>query len=145
MAGGGQVGGMGDVVTALGRAVQDEGHDVSVILPKYDVLRYGAISELTPGREFWFENVQVRAWHGIVQGALSNDASPPPSTPPPLHGPPGGGGREGFYTRRCAALGGSGAPAPAPLSHKSTTFNQQPINQLTTLRHSRSTRNSIQQ
>ena len=35
-----QVGGMGDVVTALARAVQEEGHDVSVILPKYDVINY---------------------------------------------------------------------------------------------------------
>lgn len=100
MAGGGQVGGMGDVVTALGRAVQDEGHDVSVILPKYDVLRYGAISELTPGREFWFENVQVRVWHGIVQGALSNDAPRPPSTPPSLHAPPSPPRGGGFI---CAA------------------------------------------
>ena len=81
VAGGGQVGGMGDVVTALGRAVQDEGHDVSVILPKYDVLKYGAISDLTPGREFWFENIQVRAWHGIVQGAPPDHASPPPRAP----------------------------------------------------------------
>lgn len=29
-----QVGGLGDVVTALGRAVQDEGHLVEVILPR---------------------------------------------------------------------------------------------------------------
>ena len=31
---------MGDVVTALGRAVQEEDHDVMVVLPKYDVLNY---------------------------------------------------------------------------------------------------------
>lgn len=65
-----QVGGMGDVVTALGRAVQEEGHDVSVILPKYDVLRYGAIRDLTQGRDFWYEGVHTRAWHGIVEGTL---------------------------------------------------------------------------
>ena len=29
-----KVGGLGDVVTALGRAVQDEGHMVEVILPR---------------------------------------------------------------------------------------------------------------
>ena len=38
-----QVGGMGDVVTALGRAVQDEGHRVEVILPKYDCMDYDQV------------------------------------------------------------------------------------------------------
>ena len=41
-----QVGGMGDVVTALGRAVQEEGHRVEVILPKYDCIRYDDVSSL---------------------------------------------------------------------------------------------------
>ncbi|EFN55259.1 hypothetical protein CHLNCDRAFT_134595 [Chlorella variabilis] len=31
-----KVGGLGDVVTSLGRAVQDQGHQVEVILPRYD-------------------------------------------------------------------------------------------------------------
>jgi starch synthase len=31
-----KVGGLGDVVTALGRAVQDQGHLVEVVLPRYD-------------------------------------------------------------------------------------------------------------
>ena len=35
---------MGDVVTALARAVQEEGHSVSVILPKYDVINYAEVS-----------------------------------------------------------------------------------------------------
>lgn len=34
-----KVGGMGDVVTALSRAVQDAGHNVEVILPRYDFFR----------------------------------------------------------------------------------------------------------
>ena len=38
-----QVGGMGDVVTALSRAVQDEGHNVKVILPKYDIINYAEV------------------------------------------------------------------------------------------------------
>jgi starch synthase len=38
-----QVGGMGDVVTALARAVQEEGHRVDVILPKFDVINYGEV------------------------------------------------------------------------------------------------------
>jgi starch synthase len=35
-----KVGGMGDVVTALARAVQEEGHKVEVVVPKYDVISY---------------------------------------------------------------------------------------------------------
>ena len=31
---------MGDVVTALARAVQEEGHRVQVVIPKYDCLDY---------------------------------------------------------------------------------------------------------
>jgi hypothetical protein len=38
-----QVGGMGDVVTALGRAVQEEGHTVEVVVPKYDVINYDQV------------------------------------------------------------------------------------------------------
>lgn len=38
-----QMGGLGDVVTALGRAVQDEGHEVEVILPKYDCINYAQV------------------------------------------------------------------------------------------------------
>ena len=34
-----KVGGMGDVVTALSRAIQDAGHNVEIILPKYDFFR----------------------------------------------------------------------------------------------------------
>lgn len=63
-----KVGGMGDVVTALGRAVQEEGHQVTVVMPKYDVLRYDDIVDLMRTREFWHNGVQVSAWHGIVEG-----------------------------------------------------------------------------
>eukprot|EP00775_Hariotina_reticulata_P005611 gene5611-5849_t len=38
-----KVGGMGDVVTALARAVQDEGNTVEVIIPKYDIISYHQI------------------------------------------------------------------------------------------------------
>lgn len=34
---------MGDVVTALGRAVQEEGHKVEVVLPKYDCIQYDEV------------------------------------------------------------------------------------------------------
>lgn len=39
-----KVGGMGDVVTALGRAVQEEGHQVEVVIPKFDVINYKMVS-----------------------------------------------------------------------------------------------------
>jgi starch synthase len=39
-----QVGGLGDVVTSLSRAVQDLGHKVEVILPKYDCLNLNSVS-----------------------------------------------------------------------------------------------------
>lgn len=37
---------MGDVVTALGRAVQDEGHMVEVIIPKFDCIKYSNVQGL---------------------------------------------------------------------------------------------------
>lgn len=39
-----QVGGLGDVVTSLSRAVQDLNHKVDIILPKYDCLKLGNVS-----------------------------------------------------------------------------------------------------
>jgi starch synthase len=47
---------MGDVVTALARAVQEEGHEVEVVLPKYDIINYDEVSSLlqppSPKRAF---------------------------------------------------------------------------------------------
>lgn len=39
-----QVGGLGDVVTSLSRAVQDLGHNVAIILPKYDCMNLSNVS-----------------------------------------------------------------------------------------------------
>ena len=39
-----QVGGLGDVVTSLSRAIQDLGHKVEVIIPKYDCLNLSNVS-----------------------------------------------------------------------------------------------------
>ncbi len=47
-----KVGGMGDVVTALGRAVQEEGHQVEVVLPKYDCIDYKQVSSRS-AHLFW--------------------------------------------------------------------------------------------
>jgi starch synthase len=63
-----QVGGMGDVVTALGRAVQEEGHDVEVLVPKYDVINYNQVEDLVQDGSFFWENSQVKIWKGKVRG-----------------------------------------------------------------------------
>lgn len=39
-----QVGGLGDVVTSLSRAVQEMNHIVDIILPKYDCLNLSNVS-----------------------------------------------------------------------------------------------------
>ncbi|KAG0482789.1 hypothetical protein HPP92_010873 [Vanilla planifolia] len=39
-----QVGGLGDVVTSLSRAVQELGHNVDIILPKYDCLKLNHVA-----------------------------------------------------------------------------------------------------
>lgn len=41
-----QVGGLGDVVTSLSRAVQDMNHTVNIILPKYDCLKTDHVSSI---------------------------------------------------------------------------------------------------
>lgn len=39
-----QVGGLGDVVTSLSRAIQDLNHNVDIILPKYDCMNLSNVS-----------------------------------------------------------------------------------------------------
>lgn len=41
-----KVGGLGDVLTGLSRALQRKGHLVEVILPKYDCMDYSRITNL---------------------------------------------------------------------------------------------------
>lgn len=41
-----QVGGLGDVVAALGKALQKKGHLVEIVLPKYDCMQYDRIDDL---------------------------------------------------------------------------------------------------
>ena len=41
-----QVGGLGDVVTGLGKALQKKGHLVEIVLPKYDCMQYDCVRDL---------------------------------------------------------------------------------------------------
>jgi glycogen synthase len=41
-----QVGGLGDVVTGLCKALQKRGHLVEIVLPKYDCMQYDRIHNL---------------------------------------------------------------------------------------------------
>lgn len=63
-----KAGGLGDVVTALGRAVQEEGHHVDVVLPKYDCIDYSAVEDLVFEKEFGWDNTSVKVWRGTVEG-----------------------------------------------------------------------------
>lgn len=63
-----KVGGMGDVVTALARAVQDEGHRVSVIIPKYDCLDYDEVRDLHLIKDYFWSGTQIKVWQGQVEG-----------------------------------------------------------------------------
>jgi len=61
-----KVGGMGDVVPALGRAVMDEGHEVTVILPKYDILKYDLIEGMREEQSFHWGGCNNRVFRGVV-------------------------------------------------------------------------------
>ncbi|CAL8472333.1 g11876 [Coccomyxa elongata] len=71
-----KVGGMGDVVTALARAVQEEGHEVEVVLPKYDIINYDEVRELALVKDFFFANVQTKVWKGQVEGVPTTFLEP---------------------------------------------------------------------
>lgn len=60
-------GGLGDVVTALARAVRDEGHAIEVILPKYDCIKYAHVENLVQTGEIRSHGTTVKVWHGIVE------------------------------------------------------------------------------
>ncbi len=63
-----KVGGMGDVVTALARAVQEEGHEVEVVVPKYDCINYREVADLGQDGSFHHNGCNVRVWRGRVEG-----------------------------------------------------------------------------
>ena len=63
-----KVGGLGDVVTSLGLAVQAEGHKVEVVLPKYDTLKYDLIEDLKEENGFHWGGCYNKVFSGTVEG-----------------------------------------------------------------------------
>ncbi|KAK3242687.1 hypothetical protein CYMTET_47632 [Cymbomonas tetramitiformis] len=63
-----KVGGLGDVATSLGRAVQEEGHKVELILPKYDTIKWGLVDNLQHNMTFHWGGCNINVYHGKVEG-----------------------------------------------------------------------------
>ncbi|GAQ78501.1 starch synthase [Klebsormidium nitens] len=68
-----KVGGLADVVTGLGRALQKKGHLVEFVLPKYDCMDYSRVQDLKVIQmdlESYFDGQmhRNRLWRGIVEG-----------------------------------------------------------------------------
>ncbi|GER44929.1 starch synthase [Striga asiatica] len=63
-----KVGGLGDVVTSLSRAVQDMNHNVDVILPKYDCLNFSNVKDLQFHKSYSWSGTEIKVWFGKVEG-----------------------------------------------------------------------------
>ncbi|XWS19411.1 hypothetical protein CRYUN_Cryun31cG0013500 [Craigia yunnanensis] len=63
-----KVGGLGDVVTSLSRAVQDLNHNVDIILPKYDCLNLSHVKDLHYQRSYSWGGTEIKVWFGKVEG-----------------------------------------------------------------------------
>ncbi|KAF8090704.1 hypothetical protein N665_0469s0039 [Sinapis alba] len=63
-----KVGGLGDVVTSLSRAVQELNHNVDIIFPKYDCIKYNFVKELQFNRSYHWGGTEIKVWHGKVEG-----------------------------------------------------------------------------
>ncbi len=59
---------MGDVVIALSRAVQEAGHDVEALIPKFDIIDYNQVAS------YWEQAWMgcMCAWMGCMHDCLQN-------------------------------------------------------------------------
>ena len=62
-----KVGGLGDVVTSIGRAVQDMGNIVEVVLPKYDTINYDKVKGFHEIESFDWGGCTNRVFTGLVE------------------------------------------------------------------------------
>ncbi|URD82982.1 Starch synthase [Musa troglodytarum] len=63
-----KVGGLGDVVTSLSRAVQDLGHTVDIVLPKYNCMNLSNVKDLHFRNSFAWDGTEINVWFGKVEG-----------------------------------------------------------------------------
>ncbi|XP_057544291.1 starch synthase 3, chloroplastic/amyloplastic [Amaranthus tricolor] len=63
-----KVGGLGDVVTSLSRAVQDLNHHVDVVLPKYDCLNLNHVKDFHYAKSYSWGGTEIKVWFGKVEG-----------------------------------------------------------------------------
>nr|KYP58238.1 hypothetical protein KK1_004532 [Cajanus cajan] len=63
-----KVGGLGDVVTSLSRAVRDLNHNVDIILPKYDCLNLSNVKDFHYHKNYFWGGTEIKVWHGKVEG-----------------------------------------------------------------------------
>ncbi|CAI9760263.1 unnamed protein product [Fraxinus pennsylvanica] len=63
-----KVGGLGDVVTSLSRAVQDMNHHVDIILPKYDCLKLNNVEDFQFHKSYSWGGTEIKVWFGKVEG-----------------------------------------------------------------------------
>lgn len=63
-----KVGGLGDVVTSLSRAVQDLNHNVDIVLPKYDCLKMNHVKDFRFHKSYFWGGTEIKVWFGKVEG-----------------------------------------------------------------------------
>ncbi|MBA0598878.1 hypothetical protein Gorai_005120, partial [Gossypium raimondii] len=63
-----KVGGLGDIVTSLSRAVQDLNHNVNIVFPKYDCLKFEHVTDFHYQRCYSWGGTEIEVWFGKVEG-----------------------------------------------------------------------------